>query len=143
MTTTRIPAFFTFGARDVPLGGSRCVGHSVNLVHSPALPCIARIEGVTFGFSVTIDGLSVGLVEEYPEPFGRIAISPSADGDGFGWVVVDIDGEHGEPNAQIWLAADKVAEFLVDVALTRILPAGTDVEHEWQRMPRRPEGGAA
>lgn len=149
MITTRIPAFITVGARDVPYGSARFSGHTVDLVHSSVRPCIARIVGVTFRFGVTVDGLTVGLVEEHVEPFGRITIGPSADGDGFEWVVVDIDGEHGRPNSQVWLATERVAEFLVDVALSRLLPAdGGEFEVERPPAPRRvmrrrTDGGAA
>lgn len=139
MTTTRIPAFVTAGARNVPVDGLRCTGHTVDLTYNGRCPHIARIEGVTFGFGVTIDGLSVGLHEEHVEPYGRVTISPSADGHDFRWVVVDIDNPDGT-NAQVWLGADKVAEFLVDVALSRILPR--DTEFGWPRA-RRTDGGAA
>lgn len=141
MTTTKIPACVTFGARDVPYGEACFHGQAVALAHRGDRPCIARLVGATFDFGVTINGLTEGLVREHVEPFGRVTISPSEDGSGFQWVVVDVDHDDGT-NAQVWLPADKVGGFLVDAALAQILPV-PDVEMpEWLQVRPHRDGGA-
>lgn len=140
MTTTPVRAFITVGARDVPHGSEPFDRHTVNLVHRPDRPCIARIEGVTFGFSVTIEGLSIGLVEEHVETYGPITITPSESGCGFRWTVIDIDGEDG--GSQVWLDADDVGEFLADVAIAQLLPRGARVmDREIEPVPPHRTGG--
>ncbi|GAA2346518.1 hypothetical protein [Dactylosporangium salmoneum] len=141
MIVASVPAFLTFGARVVPHSALRFDGHTVALVHRPERPCIARIVGTTFNFGVTVHGLAEGLARGHVEPSGRITISPSANDCGYLWVVVDIDTNGG--GSQVWLDAEKVGEFLVDISLSRLLSPSTDAEHDWTLPRRRAEGGAS
>lgn len=141
-TTTRLPAFVTAGARTVPHPDVSYDGHTVALVHDMSAPCIVRVVATTFNFRITLEGLTNGLECEHVEPFGRITISPAANGNGFRWVVIDIDGRDGSLDAQVWLSAEKVGEFLVDLTLARILSAGADTDTESSRGHLRPNGGA-
>jgi hypothetical protein len=142
MTTTKVPAYVTFGARDVPWDEALFHGQSVALIYRADAPCLARLVGATFGFSVTLHGLAEGTVNEHVEPYGQVTISPSENGCGFQWVVVDVDHPDGS-NAQVWLAAEQVGEFLADVALAQIFPPAADRESDWVRAKAWPQDGAA
>lgn len=141
-TTTSVRAFITVGARNVPHGDLSFNGHTVELVNHPDRPCIARVVGTTFNFGVTVDGLSIGLVEEHVEPNGRITITPSENGCGFRWTVIDIDGDDGG-NSQVWLDAEGVGEFLADMAIAHLLPVRPRALDRDTEQFLRPHGGGA
>lgn len=122
MTTTKLPAFVTTGARDVPHAGSRLRGHTAALIHQPDRPGVVWLVGPDYHLRVTVEGLTAGLFEEYVEPFGHVTVGPSFDGSGLRWLVVDVDLPGGG-NRQWWLNADRVAAFLGPILTAEVTPS--------------------
>ncbi len=105
-------------------------GRVAALTWRPDSPYVATFHADHWQHTVTVEGLAVGLHEEWVEPHGTATIRTRMAG-GHRFVVVDL---HHGGGASIIASAARVSDFVGHVAFTAILGnvrAAADRETPW------------